>query len=236
MISALGRWLSGSLQHSTLGPRRWIERHPSLFQPVYARLGAAPHQLARPTTDLLIEGFPRSGNTFAQVAVSMAQRRPIEIAGHTHSPGNVLLGIKLRRPVCVLIRQPEAALRSLMVRSPGPGLAFHLRCYATFYEALLPARPGLVVARFSQVTSDLGGVVQRVNERFGAALVPFDHSEVNLAKVSLYLQQRSAGRSMGFGYMPDSRRDALKARVRVQRHPRLLARCQRVFHAMTQQS
>ena len=58
-------------------------------------------------TDVVIEGFPRSGNTAVFAAFSVAQPSEIRIAHHTHTPANAIAGVRRGLPVLVLIRAPD---------------------------------------------------------------------------------------------------------------------------------
>ncbi|MEW6059376.1 MAG: hypothetical protein AB1551_04425, partial [Actinomycetota bacterium] len=66
-----------------------------------------------PSTDLVIEGYPRSANTLAVSAISAAQPGPIRIAHHLHAPGHVIAAIRRGVPVLVLVREPEEAVIGL---------------------------------------------------------------------------------------------------------------------------
>lgn len=87
-------------------------------------------------TEIVIEGFPRSANTFAVVASTQAQgARPIRIAHHLHAEAQVLAGVERKLPVIVLIRQPEDAIRSLKIAFPDQDENRMLRLYLRFYRA-----------------------------------------------------------------------------------------------------
>ncbi|HYT30505.1 MAG TPA: hypothetical protein VEN82_06985, partial [Actinomycetota bacterium] len=58
-----------------------VARHPSLALPVARLRGHGV--LVRPETDVLIEGYPRSANSFSVAAFGLAQPREVEIAHHT---------------------------------------------------------------------------------------------------------------------------------------------------------
>lgn len=134
-------------------------------------------------TKLCIEGFLRAGNTFTVIAFQHAQREPVSVAHHVHAAGAVIAAVRLRTPTLVLIRPPEQSVLSYVVRWPELTIGQALRGYVRFYRPLLAYRDGFVVGRFEEVTSDLGRVIRRVNERFGTNFVPFEPTEANLAAV-----------------------------------------------------
>ena len=147
-------------------------------------------RLVEPGTDLLIEGYPRSGNTFALVAFELAQTEPLRTAHHLHAPAHVLSAVRRRIPALVLIREPLDAAASLLVRQPAIGAEQALRDYFRFYEPLEAVRRDLVIARFADVTTDFGGVLGRVNRRFATRFELFEHSAGNVAECFRRIEER----------------------------------------------
>jgi hypothetical protein len=134
-------------------------------------------------TDIVIEGFPRSGNTFAVAAFAVAQPRPVRIAHHVHAPGHVIEAVRRGIPALVLIRRPEDVVREFVRIRPALTVAQAVRGYVRFYRPLVPHRDRFVVGSFDEVTGRFGSVIRRVNERFGSSFAEFEHTEDNLAKV-----------------------------------------------------
>jgi hypothetical protein len=134
-------------------------------------------------TEICIEGFLRSGNTFSVIAFQHAQPRVVSIAHHVHAAGAVIAAAEMGTPTLVLIRQPEESVLSYVIRWPSLTIGQALRGYIRFYGPLVPYRDRFVVGRFEEVTTDLGGVIRRVNERFGTDFVPYECSEENEREV-----------------------------------------------------
>jgi hypothetical protein len=145
--------------------------------------------MVQPETGLVIEGFPRSGNTFAVVAFRMAQERSFHVAHHLHAQAQVIRAVKWRIPVCLLIREPIEAVKSLVVKLPFIRLGDALRVYWEFYSDLRPFRDQMVVARFEEVTQDFGGVIERINRKFGTDFKRFVHTPGNVEKVFTHMKQ-----------------------------------------------
>ena len=156
--------------------QRLLSRHPALFYPLYRRLGRQPELMVDDATEVVIEGFPRSANTFAVVAFQAAQTRPVQIAHHLHAPAQVIAGCRLGIPVMALIRRPEDAVPSLVIREPWIRLQDALADYLRFYETVLKYREGCLVARFEDVIGDYGSVIRRLNARYGTAFGVFEHT------------------------------------------------------------
>ena len=199
-------------------------RSPTLSRLLVRRSG----ELVTGETEICIEGFPRCGNTFAVVAFQAAQLRTISIAHHVHAPGSVLIAVRMEKPAIVLIREPEEAALSLMVRLRYLTAGQALRSYVAFYRPLLPHLRRFVVGPFAVVVSDFGSIIRRVNQRFGADFREFHPTKEHLRAVREEVDRwdRGAfGSTEGMeraGASPNELRDRLKEELRpAYRHPRL---------------
>lgn len=91
-----------------------------------------------PNTELVIEGFPRSGNTFAGAAFTVVQGRPVTLGRHMHRPAQVIAAARRGLPTLVFIRRPSDAVLSLVIRHPHISIAKALNDYIRFYTAIMP--------------------------------------------------------------------------------------------------
>lgn len=157
--------------------------HPAAL-PVVLRL--TPLGTARritDTTQLVIEGFPRSGNTFAVFALRSAQPGPVEITSHVHVPSQVKVAVRRGVPTVVCVREPVATVTSLVIAAPHLPLHRALHEYTHHHRQMLPFRHQVLVVDFDEITTDMGAVTQRINRRFATPFVPFEHTEANEAAV-----------------------------------------------------
>lgn len=159
-----------------------VARYPPLALPV-ARLRRGHGEVVSRQTEIVIEGFPRAGSSFAVAAFRRAQGRPVKVAHHVHAPAQVMAGVRWGIPALVLIRRPEDSVLSLVIRSPEIPLAQALTAYERFYRPLLPARDGFVAASFDDVVDDFGEVIDRINGRYGTRFARFEHTEENVASI-----------------------------------------------------
>src|SRR6266566_5260966 len=90
-----------------------LARSPTLALPV-ARLRGHGEPFD-PHVDIVIEGFPRSANSFAVHAFRVAQDRPVRIAHHLHAPAQVIAAVRARVAAITLIREPEDAVLELVI-------------------------------------------------------------------------------------------------------------------------
>jgi len=173
----------------------WLEKwlqilaggHPSVFFGLY-RILRTRQDLTRAVTPdklVVIEGFPRSGNSFARRAFIMAQDDAFDvtrIAHHLHVPAQVILAARWRIPTLVLLRKPRDAVLSLVIRDPI-SVDQALRYYITFYETAEKYRDSYILGLFEEVTDDFGQVIQRLNDKFGTTFSLFRHDDENVEKL-----------------------------------------------------
>jgi hypothetical protein len=158
-----------------------IARHPSLAIPIARARGHGA--VVSSEADLVIEGFPRTGSTFAVAAFQHAQPIELTIAHHVHAPAQVLYAVRHDIPALVLVRPPEDSVISQVIRNPRISIRQGLIGYIRFYGPLLPVREEFETATFDEVTQDFGAVVRRVNRRYGTVFCEFEHTESNVAAV-----------------------------------------------------
>lgn len=175
---------------------------PALFFPIVRTRRIWVHDthwlrpsLTGPDTDLVIEGYPRSGNTFAVVAFQTCQPQLLRVAHHHHAPAQVMRAVKLKIPVLVLIRTPADAVTSLLVRRPELTPELALRSYVRFYRSLLRLTPKLVVARFDELTADFGAVIEKLNERTGHRFAHFTHNSSTVQACFRVIDERNRERN-----------------------------------------
>ncbi len=196
-----------------------LARHPALALPIQRlrRRG----QVLGPDTEIVIESFPRCASSFVVAAFRLAQEpHASRIAHHTHAPAQVIAAARRGVPALVLLREPEEAVLSHVIYTPGLTPAASLRGYVRFHEPLLPYRDRLVVGLFEEVTTDLGAVIERVNRRFGTRFSPFEHRPEHLARIEREIQEDYRSRARGEEELartvplPTEERRRLKERLR----------------------
>jgi len=162
--------------------RRFVRRH-AVFNRLLSNVLPRYRLCAvRPESDVIIEGFPRSANTFAVVALKMSQPQPIHVGRHLHSLGHVRRGLQLGKPALIVIRHPRDAVLSLAIAHPELKLASLLTEYIDFYEGIEELGDAVVVGEFNEVTSDFGAVTRRLNARFGTKFHEFEPTPENFER------------------------------------------------------
>ena len=170
---------------------KWLQIHaggyPAIYFSLYRLLRTRQdvERVVTPDTQLVIEGFPRSGNSFARRAFVMAQNESFDttrIAHHLHVPAQVVQAARWQIPTLVLIRRPRDAVLSFALWDPI-SVDQALRYYRSFYETVEKYRDAYVLGLFEEITEDFGQVIKRINDKFGTTFALFRHDEVNVSKV-----------------------------------------------------
>ena len=190
-------------------------------------------------SDIVIDGFPRSANTFFAAHFAMAQKRPVKIARHLHDAYQIVYAEEHGIPAVVLVREPLPAVGSAKLRNPEFWTASLLRNYRRFYRTVLRHQRRAVVSLFADSTDKADDVIARVNRAYGASfdLLGEDHVEDVLKNVAA-----ADKRALGAGSkdptraaVPSAEKEEEKRRVMdgiLAEHPRLLAQCEVVYAQM----
>jgi hypothetical protein len=233
-------------EHTTMFRfEKWLQiyagKHPSAFYGLYRLARKDRARVVTPDTQLVIEGFPRSANTFARVAFTRAQSERVRIAHGLHVPAQVIRASRWRIPTLVPIRKPKDAVLSFAIRDPI-SVDQALRYYLSFYETVEEYRDAYVLGLFEEVTEDFGEVIRRINDRFGSAFSPFSHDERNVEGVFARIEKNSRKR---FGETsledkvsrPFASREKLKREVSYelddQKRRDLISRAETVYDRLT---
>jgi hypothetical protein len=197
--------------------KQFIGRHPCLYQAVFHNRSGYEDLLVNDDTDICIEGFPRSANSFAVAAFRHAQDEPVGIAHHNHVPAPVLTAVQKGLPTVVLIRDPVEAVissRGLQLQigavedKPMPmhvTFKMHLQGWLSFYRTVERVKDRGVIAPFEDVIDDFGSVIERVNQRVGTSFALFNHTSANVEIVR---------NNRGYHALPSTHRDRLKETAR----------------------
>lgn len=202
------------LSRLTRATADFVKSSPLLYYPVRNLIAMEGGSLVQPsTTDITIEGFPRSANTFAVNAFRYAQPERPEIANHTHAPAQVIKSVKNGIPCILLIRDPIDAAVSLAIREQTESMGELLNSYVRFYDPLIEYVPSLVIGSFEDVTTDYGEVIERVNAKYHTNFSVFDHTESNVEAVFDIVQRSADVHDTDIDETDDTRERALKTGV-----------------------
>lgn len=164
--------------------RSWIARYPAAYFALL-HLSRSPrrHLYVRRDTEVVIEGYPRSANTFAVCAFLYAQARPVKIARHLHLPVQISRAVKWKIPTMIVLRKPEDAILSYLVRYPALSAKTAVNAYIDFYRTAEAFRNYLTLVAFDTVTHDFGAAIKALNLKFNTNFQTFVPSSDALQEV-----------------------------------------------------
>ena len=196
--------------------RMRVAHYPRLFLPLVDLKPRLRPLRVRRDSELVIEGFPRSANTYSVLAFERLQSRFVRLAHHLHAPAQIIQAARWGVPVLLLVRDPRDALVSLLLRYPEARTSRCLREYVGFHSAVFAYRQHCVVANFEQVTQDFTGVIERVNRRFGLRFDSAGAKEGLAASVFADVERlhRDLGESANQIARPTAAKEVLKDAVR----------------------
>ncbi len=141
-------------------------------------------------TRICIEGYPRSGNTFAVLMFHRAN--DVHIAHHTHCTGNVARALRYGIPALVLIREPVDAITSSVFALGRKSVDGEVYRYLVFYRWVESRIDSIALAKFETVITDFNRVIDQVNAKYGAGFDYIQDLDEATAHVKQYLHQRFA--------------------------------------------
>lgn len=177
------KYLELQLHRLRYDVRKVIADYPVLYLPLARLKSRGPStQVVDDSTQILIEAWPRSGNTFAEQAFRMSQPGPVRLAHHFHAPAQVIAAVQRGLPTLVIVREPVDSIASFLIWDASITAEQALHSWIRFHERIMPWSYGYVTATFAQVTTDFGAVMQKLNERFDTSFGIFEHTPENVKK------------------------------------------------------
>lgn len=137
------------------------------------RFGFSAHGVAAtPRTDICIEGFESSANSYTLNIIRHLTDDP-EIAHHTHVAANVKLAQRYTVPTLILYRHPRDAIASLVSRF-RPDLYEAVISYITFYKEILPYIEDVLLISFEEATQDTENMIKKVKNKLGVSIKDYE--------------------------------------------------------------
>lgn len=193
-------------------------------------------QIVSAESDVCIDGFARSANTFAYHAFADANPG-VRVAHHAHAPEQILRAVRRGIPCAVLIRAPLDTAISQVVMSAetvSPGLV--LRAWCRFYERVAGVRDRVVICEFGEVLADPATIARRLNREFGTAFVGHSLDERErrelLERIERYNRNRGMQPEAYTVPAPEKRAPQARLRERLVTH-RLLSRAEAIYAELT---
>lgn len=195
--------------------RKFVRSQPVLYKAV--RLIRAKEMLyPNSGTRITIEGYPRSGNTFAYY-IARSLSSPEFIASHYHNIATLKASISLNIPTVVLVRNPLASVSSLAlmdsVRGGARDISILLDEWIDYYSYVERNCGCYILFDFRQLVSDpdsFGVLIDRLMR------LDLDYEEIQsrVRNAEVALQSKEGQKSPQASSMPVSSREVAKEEVK----------------------
>ncbi len=168
-------------------------------------------------TDLCVEGFPRSANTYGVLLIEKFAKHPLNIAHHLHIPSQLTYAIKWNIPAILLIREPSQAIPSLILRE-GVSIATAMDWYNSFHAELIPHKEKLIVWQFEELVNRPLDILRQLNEHLGLwnvedKLSPQQNEEI-FREIDRLDKETKGGQDLGLvNSRPNAKKGAAKKEV-----------------------
>ncbi|SNS55797.1 hypothetical protein SAMN05421640_0654 [Ekhidna lutea] len=195
-------------------------------------------------SSIVIEGFPRSANTFSYWAFRFSQENfeEMHVAHHRHKISQIILGVKRGLPVIVLIRNPEDAIASLKIRHPEFTYRTMLKVYIFYYSKVIELKNNVIIADFDQVINNYSSILEQVNRKFGTNFSMFEATPENLKKIKETISQlddvtRDPTKFSSRVALPNDERKGYKEQIlkEINSNSALLKKAKDIYHNLTNQ-
>lgn len=147
--------------------------YPGLYFRLFARNYPFNQMKVTAETQICIEGFPRSANSYAVVAFKLGNPA-VKVGHHLHVAGQIIKACSLHIPTLMLIREPVQAVTSFLVFQNSINVDLYLKSYLDFYRPLYKLLDQIIVVDFSTITGDLNSVIHALNIKFGESYHEID--------------------------------------------------------------
>ena len=195
--------------------RRCIRRAPFLYRAIRA-LHKKERNYPSAETVLTIEGYPRSGNTYAfYIARELLGASDI-IASHYHNIAALKSSKDLHIPTVVLVRDPAAAVVSLaqmdQVESDATSIRRRLKEWIDFYEFVKSSASELHIYSFESLTQNSLYFASYLRELLGLEISDAD-LESCVKEAELKLRSNESTKPTSGSSLPAQERAISKAKI-----------------------
>jgi hypothetical protein len=137
---------------------------------IYNKLFDKHHCVIDKDTDIVVEGYPRSANTYVTALLMVLNGDRLKLGRHLHGSAQLIQAIKQDIPPVLLVRKPIDAISSLIMRAPHLPPSLLLRNYISFHKQLVKYIDQLVVIDFYDATNNMDKVIEHLNSNFNITL------------------------------------------------------------------
>jgi len=199
--------------------RDFIRDHPIPYH-YYAKLRLAKKlRLADSSTSLVIEGFPRVGNTFARYLFEECFSDAV-LVSHVHSRAALKAALRKSVPVLILFREPQQAIGSWLVKTnpnrtlSSAALNLSIHDYSHFYSFALRSEARFKFIEFTDLIKDPSGFLRLCASVMQKELSD-DLAVSAVSRAMARMQVKEADKDRMGSSLPNKERNDRKAEVSI---------------------
>lgn len=156
---------------------------------LYSIFSNNKYYVASKSTRLIVEGYPRTANTFAynifEKSFGLKNLNANCIAHHVHSSSQLIFGAKNDIPVILLIRNPIDSISSMLIKfhefenedSCIEWIKLYSYYYYDFYYRLLKFKNQFLIVKFESIINDYTNVIVSLNNKFDTSFPIIQNSQ-----------------------------------------------------------
>ncbi len=164
-------------------------------------------------TDICLEGFPRSGNTFLFHSFKF-YNPDTKIAHHVHAEIQFIRAIKFGVPCVIVIREPLETLASLMVVDGILNLNLAFQYYISYYQRLIRYCDQVVIIDNDDIENGVIGKLERINKANNKTFKYEGLTAEALKAVTANMRESNrGGRYRMLIPLPDKEKSTLKEKI-----------------------
>ncbi len=190
--------------------------YPCLYYRLFARKYPFNRMRMHADTEVCIEGFPRSANSYAVVAFKL-RNQSVKIAHHLHVPAQIISACRKDLPTIVTLRHPLEAVASFLIFQNSRNISTYLKIYHRFYQVLQPFGEQVIWADFKTVVTDFNKIILAVNQKYDKnfnLIDDLEKSQPDIFKKLDEVNQRFFSGETLKGMYPEQQRDELKEKLK----------------------
>lgn len=164
-------------------------------------------------TDVCIEGFPRCANTFTVVAFSTVNPK-LKVAHHMHTIAQLKGALKYKIPIVIVIRKPNEAIKSYLVRNNKVSVTEAIEYYESFYSFVLENKELLIISDFDDSIKCFDKIIQKTNIKYKKNFNVFSPTKHEVDKVFKIIEDISASSDKASGVLGTARPNIVKEKYK----------------------
>lgn len=196
--------------------KTFVNKRPFLY-PVYRIYPKFRQRLVTKNTDICIEGFPRSGNTFA-VHTFKYFNPDAQVAHHIHAPVQFFQAVKLKIPCLIMVRNPLDTIASVVVVDRSLSIEAALNHYISYYKMLINFKESeyIILADIEIINKMFDQLMSSINKRFNKSFNSVALNMENKAEIAniVKYQNKKANNPKNLVAIPNKKKEKLKDKIK----------------------